>query len=543
MKKYLFHIFAILVIVLVSILQGFYIDKGDLDTYIPFVLHAFNPNLFSNDLLLQTLPDHPVYIWKLFGYLLNFVNLQMLFISFFCIQITLTIFALIYFFRHFISKDTKALYLFLSFLILPTSTVALGRLGINPYEYFHASALAASLVLFILVFLDQKRWVLAGFFAGLIFLFHPITACFTFLIYCFSLLLSIFKDKFSKRMLLGFFTLLLVASPSILAQLSQMFHRSTVVDIVFWRSIVEQRMAHGFFITKWPFERFVEIFVFSMVIFSQRKNSYVKRLLPIILTLCTSFLLLIIADLFTIKFFLQIQIGRMFIFLWLIGYAIIATVNIEIWTKKESQKKWIYSAIWMLLATYACYAHKVNSLENALLAVSIIFIIISALVVIWKTNWKLKIVSLLIPLFLLVTINIYTYLTTFDQSVDSKNSDWRKVQEWCKINVPIDDVVMTPIYLEGFRCYSERSIYVTFKDGAPHNFSNKTFPEWVRRIEALGIKQPFNKKSFRKIYNENCIRTATKEGIKFVVFELQNAPEQNVNTVYKNNTFGVVKLN
>jgi len=73
------ELFLIVVFVVLGILQGYKLIGSDLSTYIPFTLHEYDSKLLTNDLLIETVDAHPVYIWKFVGYLLNWVDLQILF--------------------------------------------------------------------------------------------------------------------------------------------------------------------------------------------------------------------------------------------------------------------------------------------------------------------------------------------------------------------------------------------------------------------------------------------------------------------------------
>ena len=166
---------AFLALLVLGVLQGYRFCSGDLDTYLPFILHAHNPALFRNDLLLGTLQSHPVYIWKFMAVFLSRLGIESLVRLTFLFQCVVIASGALLFFRKLFGPG-RGWMLFLLLLVIPVSTAAFGEYGLNPYGYFHAGAMAFGLTLFAYTLIDGGKWILGGALCGGLFLIHPITA-------------------------------------------------------------------------------------------------------------------------------------------------------------------------------------------------------------------------------------------------------------------------------------------------------------------------------------------------------------------------------
>lgn len=66
---------------------------------------------------------------------------------------------------------------------------------------------------------------------------------------------------------------------------------------------------------------------------------------------------------------------------------------------------------------------------------------------------------------------------------------WREVQLWAKENTPKDTVFLVPPFPGGFRVFSQRSCWVSWRDGDIFWLYPPYTSEWRRRISALGLPQ------------------------------------------------------
>ena len=62
------------------------------------------------------------------------------------------------------------------------------------------------------------------------------------------------------------------------------------------------------------------------------------------------------------------------------------------------------------------------------------------------------------------------------------------IQLWAKLNTPENSIFIIPPHLEGFRIESERSIYVSWKDGTVAFFDEDLGSIWLKRLQMLGFQ-------------------------------------------------------
>ena len=130
----------------------------------------------------------------------------------------------------------------------------------------------------------------------------------------------------------------------------------------------------------------------------------------------------------------------------------------------------------------------------------------------------------------------------YQRIIDTTHAtEWESLQAWCAGNIAVDEVIMTPMYIEGFRSFSKRAIFGSYKDGAPHNYSNATFPVWWERMRSLGVTLDGQRGRFSELYHQHSMVVARANGLRYVVVELRNdAPADSV--IYRNSQFAVIDL-
>jgi hypothetical protein len=158
----------------IACLQGYRLGTGDLDTYLPFVYHESDSSLFKNDLLMETIDVHPVYIWKAMGALIHIIPASTLFLLAFFLQTFMIMTGLILFYREFFGND-KGVFLVLSMMSLSKAAAAMGRYGLNPMDIFNRVHWPLVYCYWLLCCGTQKmdNWWNCW---RLMFLFHPFTA-------------------------------------------------------------------------------------------------------------------------------------------------------------------------------------------------------------------------------------------------------------------------------------------------------------------------------------------------------------------------------
>lgn len=527
-----------------AILQGYHYGIGDLATYVPFVWHHIDPQYFSGDLLTRTLGDHPVYIWHLVAFLARLMDIQTVFFVLFIAQVLLLAMAYRYFFRTFFSTGDPGWIVMLLILVTPINAAAMGRYGLNPYLYFHPGALAQAALLFGYCLLDRDRWLAGSAVLGAIFLFHPFTALYGALLLGFRILID-FRHQPLSLLLMSMALFLLVSAPSWGPFL---YHKIGAGEIAFdkalWLELVRGRMKFSFFISQWIPDRFIHLLLASAGILAYHRHPAFRRLLPVLLTVATALLVMALGDLFSIKFILQLQLARNSFLL----FPVIAGLVIHHIMHMPPGQLRSWRALLLLVPLILMLQTPVGDKTNPARWLLLSMALLGTIWIVWQAmpHWRRFYVGLIWALALVMCGTlVVNRLTETGRFVDeTATSPWEQLQIFCERELPVDAVVMTPIHREGFRSLSKRSIFGSFKDGAPHNYSNKTIFEWWERMQALGVTLPFRRDRFPGLYRENAEKVARQNGIRYVVYERgsQSPDESWEGILYENEGFRIVDL-
>jgi hypothetical protein len=526
-------------------ISGFRFSAGDIDTYIPFILHYFDPTLFKNELLLGTQASHPVYIWKALAFFLRWISISSLIRAAFIAQTLLICAGAVLFFRqHF--TPSRGWILLLLLLVLPVSTPGYGMYGLNSYGYFHAGALAFGIALLAYSLLDRGWWVIGGALSGALFLIHPITAVYGAGFFFVRALMDFSGSRRRVSILSGSVVLVIIALPSLIPAIQASLAPSPgAVDPAFWRALARLRMNHGYFISAWVPERFIQLAgCFALVLIVYRKHAAFKRLLPLVVVVAGGLLITALADLLTIRFFLRLQLGRCAYFL----YFIVTALAVDTLTKSEflERNRQVLTACTIAaLALLIIYGNAALSGQHGWITAVIITILVSSAVAV-ALGWYRPMHP--VVLFALFTAMVLTAATA--RSTD--NFRWTYAQEmrdpWvsfsigCENYIPKDSIVMIPLMRQDFRPYALRATYCTWKDNAPHLFCDKTLPEYWRRMQMFGITLKTKKRDIPALYCDHAIEVARKERIRYVVFEKPQAAATGP-LVWENSEFGLIDIN
>lgn len=522
-----------------AILQGYQLGIGDLSTYLAFVWHKFDPALLNNDLLIETLGDHPVYIWDAVALLLNIADVQTVFLGLFFTQTALMIAAIFLFYRRFFGENNGWLIVLLT-LVLGTSAAAMGEYGLNPYGYFHPNVVAVAIALLAFVLLDRGNWLSGAALCGSVFLFHPFTALYAALFFGYKWLLGFRQTTvFTKIGSAAIF--LLISAPSWLPMLPKILASAPPqFDVSLWLDLVRQRMRFSFFASQWVPDRWVHLSLAGFGLWFFRHHPAFWRLLPIVLGTVTSLLLFILADVFTIKFLLQLQLARCSYFLFIILCAFIAH---KIATTNDSPKSPLI--IWLLLGIVFMIEDVVDdrTLDVRLMVLAGLALLLVYLFWRQPAQWRRIYLAGTLAAVLLVTgektvERIAETGRIFDTTL---TTPWEDMQVWCAQNTPEAATLMTPFYIEGFRSFSKRPIYGTYKDGAPHNYSRKTIFRWWARMQALGVSLPWNRAAFPALYHQHALPVARENNIRYVIYE-KNIALPPVAPLYENQQFAIFEI-
>ncbi|MEZ4763291.1 MAG: hypothetical protein R3C26_08885 [Calditrichia bacterium] len=295
-----------------AILQGYQLGIGNLSTYLAFVWHKFDPALLNNDLLIETLGDHPVYIWDAVALLLNVANVQTVFLGLFFTQTALMIAAIFLFYRQFFGENNGWLVLALT-LVLGTSAAAMGEYGLNPYGYFTERCCRCNCVAGVCVAGSRKLAVRCSALRQYL-LFHPFTALYAALFFGYKWLLGFRQTTvFTKIGSAAIF--LLISAPSWLPMLPKILAGAPPqFDVSLWLDLVRQRMRFSFFASQWVPDRWVHLGLAGFGLWFFRHHPAFRRLLPVVLSVAYGAGAVCSCRCFHRQIFAAIAVGAMFLF-------------------------------------------------------------------------------------------------------------------------------------------------------------------------------------------------------------------------------------
>lgn len=547
--------------VLIAIFQGYNVGTGDLDTYVPFVLSTNNPALFQGDLLIETIPSHPVYIWKMLGLFLSWFSLRTIFFAAFLLQTVCIIAAIIVFYHNFFGKN-RGWILVLLMMAIAKSAPAIGRYGLNPYGYFHPGALAMGIALFAYVLMDRKQWLYGGLLCGLLFLLHPFTAIYAALFFG-CMIATNLKELRRIGPWIGGVAFILIASPALFPYIMHLVRPSGSQDFdtTLWFSLVHMRMGHTFFIRDWVPDRFIHIALATTGLILFRKHPSFKRMIPLIMTIGIALMLYCIADFASIKTLLQLQLARCSYFIFI---ALMFFIAHRLWTI-GNPSTWINYVLWVFacgfLATYPILENR-SYISRWIDLVFLLGTCCTLLFLEWpKANLETKTFALIplrinprgLKLFLCTLMCLMVIIPTIEISVHrwkrvhrffdtTLTTPFEDMQIWCRDHLPANAMVMTPFYIEGFRSFSNHPIYITYKDGAPHNYCAATIFRWWDRMQQFGFTLKTNPREMPQLYCNSALAIAKNVGIDFVVYPVGQRDfftARNL-VLYENSEFGIV---
>lgn len=533
-----------ILIMTIAVLGGYAFCGGDLDTYLPFILHEHDPSLFKNELLLGTLGSHPVYIWKFMSFFLQWINARILMQYAFLVQTFIIAAGAVVFFRTFFGGGRKWM-LFLLVLIIPVTSGGYGVYGLNPYGYFHAGALAFGLVLLAYSLIDRGFWIMGGVLTGMIFLFHPVTAVYAMAFFIIRAVFDIVQKKKSVRIIAGTCFLIITALPSLVPAFhSFLMHDGVGLDVHLWRELARFRMNHGYFISAWVPDRFLQLAGCFLVLFlAFRKHPAFNRLLPVMIAVAGGLALAAIGDIFNVRLFLRLQLGRCsyFVYFLVTAFAAGALADKALWIgEKKTRNFWNIACLIVLVivgnASLSGQPHLTKTIITALLIVAAGL----AVVRFFRTIQPGILFACLAAIVLTAVIS--RSFTMFNWSMaQSMRDPWVDVGVWCGKSIPVDEIIMAPLDKENFRPRALRATYCSWKDGAPHLFCDSTLPLWWRRMQNFGVTLSSKRSDFQGLYRDHALDVARAEGIRYVIFE-KNFSSTAGRQIYENSLYRVIDL-
>jgi hypothetical protein len=532
-------LFLVLFFIIAS-LQGYEFGSGDLSLYLPYVMNLHDKTLFNNDLLITSMAVYSAPAWHFVAWLLNFSDPKTVFFALFLLQIVAIIAGAHFFYRQLFGANNGWI-LFLLLLTISRSSGAMNTFGLNPFSYFQPCGLALGMLLFLYGFLDAGKYKTAGFIAGTMFLYHPISAVWACILF---LLHSIIEKKplFSRNKIIGGFVLIVCASPYIVSYvLSNILHPHEPIAISFWMELAKMRLNHAFFLSRWVPDRFIQLGLVVVGIVLFRRHPAFLRTYPIALAAIIAVGAAGFGELFSSKMIIQLNLLRCTYMVYILFFAFLAFRVSMVDSTRSLLGNIIWVVMFLLLLIMPFLEHRHTFFSYLLIGFSIILSLGAGFIKI-KNYQKIIIASgFAMVLFIsIITINS-RYKTTGACFNTFGTGSWYDMQVWVRDNISQSSRIMTPPYLEGFRSYSQHPIYGDWKDGGSHQFCNLTVLEWWKRMQSLGIALSMKSAAFPRVYHENALYVARKTEIKYVVFD--KAMARAIGPVaYENRGFGLLDL-
>jgi len=546
-KEIFFSPYIISLIVTVISLLIFEYDYGisDGSIYVPMVKKIINPNLYPNDLMLNTLKNMHSFFFYIMGFLGKKISLETLFFLFYLIFTYLTALS-IYYLALAISKNNLAAVMSLFLLIKPKIGFTWNFIGIG-YGIFAPPVMAAPFVftIFRLMFLERYAW--AFILTGITFNIHGTLATYILIILIFIFLVQK-PEKFLMKLLKDISLFFIFSLPILLEIL---FTQEKTVGLLkppsplaIFLNFIRRREALFPWYMGWdwiiPASTLILLGILSFfkINLEKQKKNLINALFLAVLFMC--FLGVIFVEYFPVEIAYRFALWRSTSFLSVFSIIFITQWIAQTWEKSGSNEKVFKWALLMYLIYFSAYYFNIYQFLISMIFIFLmwisfikrnetvvikgfyvlgffligIFIGLSipdilnffhpvrefifiqftgiflgwTLIFLYKGRINLqKMVSLMLFFFLISSYFGGKYWYNKNQFVKA----WEKVQMWCKWNTDKENVFIIPPYMEdirGFRVLSERSPFVTWEDGKQIAQDSEFGIKWWDRMQRLGYR-------------------------------------------------------
>lgn len=469
-------LWVIILTLLSPLLTGYYFGILDHDHYLPYLNKLLNPSLYQGDYYFSQ--PHGNYSW--FDYLIIFLKkitgLDLAWTNLILYLLTLGIFYLgIYWLAKTLYRRTGAAVLVVIFLLLPKWASQIGYM--THHFYFVSRDLSLGLSLLAINFILQKKLR-------------------------FSLILLV----------LAFFVNPSVPIPVIIL-LPFTFHSLNFAFLPFnadWWVIMQRRGTYSFpLLWHWmgwgTLLYYLSLLGLAWQVLRQKLFGQFNQTIQKLLLICGGLFLfhLVISSLLPVPDLIQLQLLRSvnFIFIFSLialagaiyqllthgGWALklasaLAAISLHFWG--DHLTIWHILLVWQLSLIYLIISHKTSQKSFPQLPIYLAVIILLAHLTI-----KLAVIK--------PRVNLPDYWYYPNPLVDlSQFSSWRQVQDWARLNTPLDALFLVPPQWSGFRSFSERSIVTDAKDGGVIFYSSAYAQTWQARNSSLENYQNFTQADF-----------------------------------------------
>lgn len=543
MKNILTHHFLLILFATIfSILyQGYYFGENNGSFYIPYLKSLYNPALYPNDLLVTTW--NQVYIgslWKTIASIMHVVPLEPLLLILHVIFRFLFYIA-IYYLSLQIFRNQKVAYLSVVLWFIPKPSLGFEIL----YNEFVQSGVVLPLLLFAILFFLKNRYLLLFIFLGISFHIHPPMTIFIIA----SIFLYFLYKKELKNNIIMSIVIFLIAFPVILPTI--LFAQGKGGYDALWLQLTRMRSPHHSFPLSWlqsvwmPFFIFLGFLLFVKKFLKVEKyNSSLKKvyflLLSLIIVMVTGFLFSEVVSIPKVIVSVPFHISSIF--------AVLASLPIvyfiyEYMTSKVRWKKVFGYALFIMFF----FNNFDLQIHRSQIVIIPIFLLASVIIYnVFASRDEVKKYSTSLYIFILV-LTIFWLPMMFKKNVlrtDEYKTNWIDIQKWAKENTETNAMFITPIYLQGFRVHSERSIIADWKDGSGGYLSPQFLQEWWKRMEDFGLDRnnydnSYQKNVYANLDHEKVRSLKKKYNAQYLIIEKQN---YNFSLVYKNKYFYVYNV-
>jgi len=504
-KKFLSLILLISITGFSILYQGYYFGQIDGALYVPYLKSLANPSLYPHDLFVQTWKV--VYfanLWKVLALFLPIIPVQTIFLVCHIIS-RFAFYLVIYLLMQQLYKNRFASLLAVILWAIPKPSLGFTIF----YNEFVQAEIGTPLLLFSLYFFFRNTYIVSFILLGLAFHIHPPMA--GFLTVCYVIALIWQKDI--RRLLQCVGITGIIAFPIIYQTF--LFEKNSPGYDAIWIALTKIRSPHHSFPLLWsvhawfPFGAYVVVCLILFFIL-YKKISQLQNYIVILISM----------------------------------FAIIVS-------------GFVFSEILPNAKIIAAVPFHITPLTSVLLSFPAIFFIFFLFN---KSSFLYKICAIFF-FFLFVSPNILVNSRAFTDTAsnvtsavtmknvfrqDAYENDWKAAQMWANKHTTIHTMFIVPIYLEGFRVFSERAIVADWKDGSAGYLSPEFLRQWWNRMQDFGLDTKHYsdydmKKNYWGMDEKKVQYLAGKYRASYFVTEV-NKSHYNFQLVYNNKHFIIYKL-
>lgn len=431
--------------------------------------------------------------------------------------------------------------------------------GIEVFEpYFSYRTAAIPFLLISVYFILRKRYIISAFILALSFNLHPISAVPVFI---FLISMLFFDLSARRKIFIAIFVSIVLSLPIIIWKFCAPGQTIPFLMGSDWMRALKIRSSHHFFplFSGYGIESITVFFTGIILLLTCKyrndagKKTYFFSMLAIFLCVLNFFIMQIIP----VSILIHLQLYRSGLFLFLFTMFFLADYILDMNSSFSFFKKTIATVIIILVAG--------NCFLPVLIFLMAIFLFMGSSngEKIYRIAGLSAKIILVAAIIMILFNNRWAFLNPFDnkdrrlfKKVDLPGgkdySSWIDVQLWAKANTSKEDLFITPVYLKGFRFYSERGIVGNWKDGTLAIYDPVFAKDWLERMENfkfLGRIKEYgyhqipvgSKEDFLSLQETDILKIAKKYGAKYIIMEKER--DLNFREKYSNDSFRVYEIN